>query len=190
MASLERRGTAPTGAGVRTAANGVFAREAVLREAIALKVTPEDRAMLEALARYAFARPSFRAVTVVRLGDSQDTEATFEIAHDELVGPVVRRVPDDTELTPPAQTSAALGDGESSGMARGSPTAEGAVNRRVRVVRLRAANGGARAVNGVSARAAPPSPRRGAGDSPRATCLRRARARPRRRSSLATRARP
>jgi diguanylate cyclase (GGDEF)-like protein/PAS domain S-box-containing protein len=95
---------------VRTAANGVFAREAVLREAIALKVTPEDRAMLEALARYAFARPSFRAVTVVRLGDSQDTEATFEIAHDELVGPVVRRVPDDTELTPPAQTSAALGD--------------------------------------------------------------------------------
>jgi len=72
---------------------GVFAREVVLREAMALKVSPEDRAVLETLARYAFARPGFRAVTDVRYGDGGDETATFEILHHED-GPVVRRLTD------------------------------------------------------------------------------------------------
>lgn len=75
---------------------GVFAREVVLREAIALKVSPEDRAVLETLARYAFARSGFRAVTTVRFGDGGVESATFEIVHHED-GPIVRRLSDDED---------------------------------------------------------------------------------------------
>ncbi|HEX5094976.1 MAG TPA: diguanylate cyclase, partial [Acidimicrobiia bacterium] len=74
--------------------SGVFAREVVLREALVLKVSTEDRAVLETLARYAFARPGFRAETVVRYGDGGTETATFEILHDED-GPIVRRITDD-----------------------------------------------------------------------------------------------
>ncbi len=94
MASLERRGAGPGGAGVRLQTTGVFAREIVLREALAIKVSPEDRAVLETLARYAFARPGFRAVTTVRFGDGGIESATFEILHDEE-GPIVRQVSED-----------------------------------------------------------------------------------------------
>jgi diguanylate cyclase (GGDEF)-like protein/PAS domain S-box-containing protein len=69
----------------------VFAREVVLREALALKVSTEDRAVLETLARYAFARPGFRAVTEVRFGDGGTETATFEILHHDD-GPIVRRI--------------------------------------------------------------------------------------------------
>lgn len=69
----------------------VFSRDVVLREALALQVTTEDRAVLETLARYAFARPGFRAVTDVRYGDGGANTATFEIRHHED-GPIVRRV--------------------------------------------------------------------------------------------------
>ena len=91
MASLERRGVGLGGAGIRTQITGVFAREVVLREALVLKVSTEDRAVLETLARYAFARPGFRAVTTVRFGEGATETATFEVLH-HPDGPVVRRV--------------------------------------------------------------------------------------------------
>jgi diguanylate cyclase (GGDEF)-like protein/PAS domain S-box-containing protein len=75
-------------------ATGVFAREVVLREALALKVSTEDRAVLETLARYAFARPGFRALTTVKYGDGSVDSATFEILHHED-GPIVRRLTDE-----------------------------------------------------------------------------------------------
>jgi diguanylate cyclase (GGDEF)-like protein/PAS domain S-box-containing protein len=79
-------------------ATGVFAREVVLREAMVIKVSPEDRAVLETLARYAFARPGFRALTTVRFGDGGIETATFEILHDEE-GPIVRRVGEDEQVS-------------------------------------------------------------------------------------------
>lgn len=94
--ALERRGVGG-GSGVRTHGAGVFSREVVLREAMALKVSPEDRAVLETLARYAFARPGFRAVTTVRYGDGGAESALFEILHDED-GPIVRRAEGPTSL--------------------------------------------------------------------------------------------
>jgi diguanylate cyclase (GGDEF)-like protein/PAS domain S-box-containing protein len=58
---------------------------------MAIKVSPEDRAVLETLARYAFARPGFRALTEVKFGDGGAEVATFEILHD-ADGPIVRRL--------------------------------------------------------------------------------------------------
>ena len=70
----------------------VFDRNAVLKEAVDLGVCLEDRAQLEALARFAFASPGFRAETTVRIGDDRATEARFEISHTPE-GPTARRLP-------------------------------------------------------------------------------------------------
>lgn len=91
VAALERRAGGPGGAGIRLQGTGVFAREVVLREAMVIKVSPEDRAVLETLARYAFARPGFRALTAVKFGDGGTEVATFEILH-HPDGPIVRRL--------------------------------------------------------------------------------------------------
>ena len=87
---------------------GVFAREVVLREALVLKVSTEDRAVLETLARYAFARPGFRALTTVKYGDGGVESATFEILHHDD-GPIVRRLADGpSEFEVPVADDAAV----------------------------------------------------------------------------------
>ena len=101
---IPRRGRS-TGLGTGTAnGNGTFARDAVLREAIKLGVCPEDRARLEALARFAYGTPGFRAVTPISLGEDRARQAVFEVLYTPE-GPTAR--PLDTDRLPPAPSGAA-----------------------------------------------------------------------------------
>ncbi|HVN49889.1 MAG TPA: diguanylate cyclase, partial [Acidimicrobiales bacterium] len=78
---IPRRGrSAGLGTGT-TNGNGSFSRDAVLREAIKLGVSPEDRARLETLARFAYATPGFRAVTPISLGEDRGRHAVFEVLY-------------------------------------------------------------------------------------------------------------
>ena len=84
----------PADLGTRSEAGTIFQRENTLREASKLKVCREDRAQLEALARFAHATPSFQAITTVRLGDDRTETARFEVVH-TTDGAVVRLLPRD-----------------------------------------------------------------------------------------------
>ena len=79
----------------------VFNRNAVLKEAIDLGVCLQDRAQLEALARFAFADPGFRAEMTVHIGDDRSTEARFEVVATPE-GPTARRLlPSDSSSPSP-----------------------------------------------------------------------------------------
>jgi diguanylate cyclase (GGDEF)-like protein/PAS domain S-box-containing protein len=87
-----------------TTSNGAFARDLVLREATQLEVCREDRARLEALARFAYDRPGFRAVTPISLGEDRARQVLFEVRH-TADGPLVHRIdapPVEPRPQPPA----------------------------------------------------------------------------------------
>jgi diguanylate cyclase (GGDEF)-like protein/PAS domain S-box-containing protein len=84
------------GSGARDGA-APFNRNAALKEAVALGVCLEDRAQLEALARFAFASPGFEARTTVHIGDDRAAEAVFEVRHSPA-GPLVGLVDPDAEV--------------------------------------------------------------------------------------------
>jgi diguanylate cyclase (GGDEF)-like protein/PAS domain S-box-containing protein len=101
MSTLSRRQSS-LGSGRDASGAGAFSREAVLQEATRLRVAPEDKATLETLARLAFARPGFRAVIKVRLGDDRSSESTFEVLHadgDAVVRPMREGADADTAAT-------------------------------------------------------------------------------------------
>ena len=98
-AVIPRRGRS-TGLGTGTAnGNSSFARDAVLREAIKLGVCPEDRARLEALARFAYGTPGFRAVTPISLGEDRARQVIFEVLYTPE-GPTARPLDPDSDGPP------------------------------------------------------------------------------------------
>ena len=90
-----------------SASGAVFDRNAALKEAVTLGVCLEDRAQLEALARFAFASPGFRAQTTVRVGDDRSEQVRFEVVHTDQ-GPKVRVAPDDAAPTSDENVNEAL----------------------------------------------------------------------------------
>ena len=100
-----------------SASGAVFDRNAALKEAVTLGVCLEDRAQLEALARFAFASPGFRAQTTVRVGDDRSEQVRFEVVHTDQ-GPKVRVAPDDAAPTSDVATDAPPGKPSTADLAR------------------------------------------------------------------------
>src|SRR4051794_35684298 len=63
-----------------SASGAVFGRNAALKEAVAPGVCLEDRAQPEALPRFAFPSPGFRAETTVRAGDDRAEQLRFVVS--------------------------------------------------------------------------------------------------------------
>ena len=84
-----------------------FNRTNALKEAVALGVCLEDRAQLEALARFAFASPGFEARTTVHVGDDRARQVVFEVFHTPD-GPTVQAIEPGAAPAPaPADTEPA-----------------------------------------------------------------------------------
>jgi diguanylate cyclase (GGDEF)-like protein/PAS domain S-box-containing protein len=82
-----------------------FAKDDVLREAVALGVQADDQTALLALARVAANRPGYRTTLVVRT--DEDRPVVFEVTHTPS-GPVARP----TGAAPPADDGTGAGPGE------------------------------------------------------------------------------